>query len=155
MQVCSICKRSRNRKVRPPTSIATRTRTSRNSEGQQQQQQQATMGATLPEPSLESATVLPITSRRRQPKEEDMSKKEVHIIQTSLTEEDSEMIEKMSEKISETTLKVTIHTEIKYFDDITHVISSVNKKRQCHRTLKYLHGLLLGKWIVSPQCRLV
>lgn len=163
MQICGICKKSRNRKVRPP--IATRTRASRNSEQQQQQQKQEkqkeTLGATMLEPSLEGATVPAAasikSSRRSQQKgiieEEEEAKREIHIIQTSLTEEDSQMMEKMSEKIADTPLKVTIHTEIKHFSDITHVISSVNKNRQCHRTLKYLHGLLLGKWIVSSQCK--
>ncbi|KAL8567849.1 hypothetical protein ACOMHN_058971 [Nucella lapillus] len=36
-----------------------------------------------------------------------------------------------------------------YCSEVTHVISSVNNSGQCPRTLKYLHAVLGGKWIVS------
>lgn len=40
------------------------------------------------------------------------------------------------------------------FDEITHIITSVNKNNLCRRTLKYLQGVLEGKWIVDPTCKL-
>ncbi|XP_076439519.1 BRCA1-associated RING domain protein 1-like [Babylonia areolata] len=36
-----------------------------------------------------------------------------------------------------------------YCPEVTHVVSSVNADGQCPRTLKYLHAILGGKWIVS------
>ena len=36
---------------------------------------------------------------------------------------------------------------------VTHVVSSVNSDGQCPRTLKYLHAILGGKWIVSVDCK--
>lgn len=36
---------------------------------------------------------------------------------------------------------------------VTHVVSSVNADGQCPRTLKYLCGILGGKWIISVDCK--
>jgi hypothetical protein len=50
-------------------------------------------------------------------------------------------------------LKIFIHYKMRDFDEITHIITSVNKKKLCRRTLKYLQGVLEGKWIVDPTCK--
>ena len=35
---------------------------------------------------------------------------------------------------------------------VTHVVTTVNDDGMCPRTLKYLHALLKGKWIINTQC---
>jgi hypothetical protein len=62
-------------------------------------------------------------------------------------------VDKCVEKVAESKLKISILEEVKDFSEVTHVITSVDKKKQCHRTLKYLYGIMLGKWIVTPQCK--
>jgi len=36
---------------------------------------------------------------------------------------------------------------------VTHIITSSNKEGMCPRTIKYLMGVLQGKWIVSNECK--
>jgi hypothetical protein len=38
---------------------------------------------------------------------------------------------------------------------VTHVITAVDSRRQCRRTLKYMLGILRGVWIVSDACACV
>ncbi|KAJ8533576.1 hypothetical protein K7X08_006900 [Anisodus acutangulus] len=46
-------------------------------------------------------------------------------------------------------------TVIKNWDlSVTHVIASTDEKGACRRTLKYLMGVLTGKWILSTDCHL-
>ena len=40
-----------------------------------------------------------------------------------------------------------------YIFSVTHVITSCNKNGMCPRTLKYLRGVLQGKWIVNMECK--
>lgn len=152
MQICGVCKKSKNRKIQTPISTRTRTRSISNHNNNEESASISTTTTISSKsgPSLESATMVPQHRTRHM---DAVNNKEVHIIQTSLNEEDLQLMDKSSEKVAETPLKVTMYTELKYFDEVTHVISSVDNKKQCHRTLKYLHGLLLRKWIVSPQCK--
>ena len=41
------------------------------------------------------------------------------------------------------------------FFSVTHVVSSVNKDGMCPRTMKYLHAILAGKWIVNFECKII
>ena len=36
---------------------------------------------------------------------------------------------------------------------MTHIVTATNNKGVCPRTLKYLNGVLTGKWIVKYQCK--
>lgn len=82
------------------------------------------------------------------------SRKEVHIIYTGLTAADEKKLDKIKEE-ADLTLKIVIHYQMRDFADVTHVITSVDKKHLCKRTLKYLQGVLKGKWIVDPQCKTI
>jgi hypothetical protein len=92
--------------------------------------------------SLDSATLPP-----RQSREARTPKKDVHIIFTAVTHDEQ------IERVVESKLQINIGTELKDMKRTTHVISSVDRKKQCHRTLKYLDGVVTGKWIVSPKCK--
>ncbi|KAK4514600.1 uncharacterized protein ATC70_002199 [Mucor velutinosus] len=95
---------------------------------------------------IDSTFTVPKTRRR----DSSTSRKEVHIIYTGLTPEDEKRLDKIKEE-ADLTLKIVIHYQMRDFDDVTHVITSVDKKHLCKRTLKYLQGVLKGKWIVDPQ----
>lgn len=98
--------------------------------------------------SLDSATLPP-----RQSREARTPKKDVHIIFTAVTHEEMQVIDEQIERVAESKLQINIGTELKDMKRTTHVISSVDRKKQCHRTLKYLDGVVTGKWIVSPKCK--
>lgn len=37
---------------------------------------------------------------------------------------------------------------------VTHIVTATNNKKGiCPRTMKYLNGVLTGKWIVSYECK--
>lgn len=42
----------------------------------------------------------------------------------------------------------------KWESSVTHVIASTDENGACRRTLKYLMGVLEGKWILSVNCKL-
>ena len=45
-------------------------------------------------------------------------------------------------------------TVLKKWDSrVTHVIASVDENGACRRTLKYLMGILEGKWILTIDCK--
>ncbi|KAL9550605.1 hypothetical protein MBANPS3_004647 [Mucor bainieri] len=98
------------------------------------------------EAPIEGTFTVPKTRRRTS----STSRKEVHIIYTGLTPEDEKKLDKIKEE-ADLTLKIVIHYQMRDFADVTHVITSVDKKHLCKRTLKYLQGVLKGKWIVDPQ----
>lgn len=102
--------------------------------------------STLADQSLDNAT-LPSNRSSRKPK------KDVHIIFTSVSEKEMLVIDEHMERVAESKLQVHIGTELKDMEKTTHVIASVNKNNQCYRTLKYLDGVLTGKWIVTPNCK--
>ncbi|KAI9271294.1 hypothetical protein BY458DRAFT_509542 [Sporodiniella umbellata] len=76
---------------------------------------------------------------------------EVHVMYTGLTAEDEGTLDKLINNTLDTKLKITIHYKMRDFSDVTHVITSVDKNKLCRRTLKYLQGILEGKWIMTPQ----
>jgi hypothetical protein len=92
---------------------------------------------------------LTIPNTRR--KSDSVERKEVHILYTGLTPEDEKKLDKIKEEADQK-LKIVIHYQMRNFDDVTHIITSVDKKHLCKRTLKYLQGVLKGKWIVEPKC---
>lgn len=73
---------------------------------------------------------------------------------TGLTPEDEESLDKLVNSTLDTKLKISVHYKMRDFGDVTHIITSVDKDRLCRRTLKYLQGILEGKWIMTPQCKL-
>ncbi|KAI8047240.1 uncharacterized protein B0P05DRAFT_366323 [Gilbertella persicaria] len=77
--------------------------------------------------------------------------KEAHILYTGLSPEDDKMLENIKREAESSRLKIFIHYKMREFDEITHIITSVNKDRLCKRTMKYLQGVLAGKWIVYPK----
>ncbi|GAN02217.1 hypothetical protein MAM1_0018d01658 [Mucor ambiguus] len=95
---------------------------------------------------IEGTFTVPKTRRRTS----STSRKEVHIIYTALTPEDEKKLDKIK-KEADLALKIVIHYQMRDFTDVTHVITSVDRKHLCKRTLKYLQGVLQGKWIVDPQ----
>ena len=36
---------------------------------------------------------------------------------------------------------------------VTHIVTTTNGKGVCPRTIKYLNGVLTGKWIVNYDCK--
>ena len=47
-------------------------------------------------------------------------------------------------------------TVLKTWDSrVTHVIASVDENGACRRTLKYLMGIIEGKWILTFECKLI
>ncbi|KAL7329753.1 hypothetical protein PS15p_204796 [Mucor circinelloides] len=94
----------------------------------------------------EGTFTVPKTRRRTN----SINRKEVHIMYTGLTPEDEKRLDKIKEE-ADLTLKIVIHYQMRDFNDVTHVITSVDKKHLCKRTLKYLQGVLKGKWVVDPQ----
>ncbi|KAI8979337.1 hypothetical protein BDF20DRAFT_868959 [Mycotypha africana] len=91
------------------------------------------------------------TTRRRS--EETSKLTEAHVIYTGLTPEDEKKLNKIKEEVASSRLKLIIHYHMRDFDEVTHVITSVDSKKLCKRTLKYLQGLLEGKWVVEPSCK--
>lgn len=77
--------------------------------------------------------------------------REVHILYTGLTPEDETSIDATMKKTTDSTLKIYVHYNTRDFNEITHIITSVNEHQLCRRTLKYLQGILCGRWIVDPR----
>ncbi|KAI8993610.1 hypothetical protein BDB01DRAFT_776895 [Pilobolus umbonatus] len=97
---------------------------------------------------VETATLQTPRKRKLESTEE---KKEVHIIYTGLTPGDENTLEALMKKTSNSALKIYIHYQVRDYNEITHIITSVNKQKTCRRTVKYLQGILDGKWIVEPR----
>lgn len=56
-------------------------------------------------------------------------------------------------RIIDTNLTIRIYDNTNAMeDDVTHVITAVDADGLCTRTLKYLYGVLAGKWIVKYEC---
>ena len=36
---------------------------------------------------------------------------------------------------------------------VTHIVTATNSKGVCPRTIKYLNGVVTGKWIVNYDCK--
>ncbi|KAI7906609.1 uncharacterized protein BX663DRAFT_497071 [Cokeromyces recurvatus] len=69
----------------------------------------------------------------------------VHILLTGLTPAAQKQVDRILTRDS--SLKVVVHTQFE--DSVTHLVTSVNNRGLCRRTIKYCHGLLTGKWIVD------
>lgn len=103
---------------------------------------------TMKDPSLESATLVATGSTNE-------NEKEVHILFTGVTEKEMQMMEDQLKHVAESKLHIHVGTELKDMENTTHIIASVDRKKQCPRTLKYLNGIVTGKWIVTPQCKVL
>ena len=42
-----------------------------------------------------------------------------------------------------------------YYFVVTHIVISVDENGYCPRTMKYMYGLLTGKWIVNFECKVL
>ncbi|KAI8090556.1 hypothetical protein BDF21DRAFT_483395 [Thamnidium elegans] len=146
LQACGVCKKFKNRNipvVEPTHSTKSKARTGSCPSSVQN---------TLADRSLETAT-LPsrIITRRKQQQSKTNLNNEIHIMFTGVLDAEMELIEKHIERVAESRLKFTVGSELKDMEEVTHVISSVDSYKKCHRTLKYLSGILRGKWIVTPK----
>ncbi|KAI9273881.1 hypothetical protein EDC94DRAFT_510366 [Helicostylum pulchrum] len=146
LQACGVCKKFKNRNipvVEPTHSTRSKTRTGSCS---------SSVPNTLEDRSLETAT-LPsrTTTRKKQQQQQQPETNEIHIMFTGVLDAEMELIEKHIERVAESRLKFTVGSELKDMEEVTHVISSVDSGKKCHRTLKYLSGILRGKWIVTPK----
>lgn len=147
LQTCGVCKKFKNRNIPmiEPTTTTVKTRSRRTETSTSSNRN------TLSDQSLEGATLPSRTRRRSQTTET----KDVHVMFTAVFDEERETIDKSIEKVAESKLKFTVGTELKDMEEVTHVISSVDSNKKCFRTLKYLSGVLRGKWIVTPECKFI
>lgn len=155
MQTCGICKGFRNHNANGllPSAEASQEPASTDTAASPtppKEPYKMTVAGDEENAPIEGTFTVPNTRRRAS----STSRKEVHIIYTGLTPEDEKKLDKIKEE-ADLTLKIVIHYQMRDFDDVTHVITSVDKKHLCKRTLKYLQGVLKGKWVVDPQCTTV
>ncbi|CAO3653560.1 unnamed protein product [Mucor fragilis] len=151
MQTCGICKGFRNHNANGllPSAEASQEPASTDTAASPtppKEPYKMTVAGDEENAPIEGTFTVPNTRRRAS----STSRKEVHIIYTGLTPEDEKKLDKIKEE-ADLTLKIVIHYQMRDFDDVTHVITSVDKKHLCKRTLKYLQGVLKGKWVVDPQ----
>ncbi|KAI8637254.1 hypothetical protein BD408DRAFT_447775 [Parasitella parasitica] len=147
LQTCGICRRYRNQRVAemPPPPRITKQQPN-DSAVSNKQPYQLTAAAEEEDAQVAGTLTIPNTRRRSN----SAGHREVHILYTGLTPEDEKKLEKIKDEADQK-LKIVIHYEMRNFDDVTHVITSVDKKHLCKRTLKYLQSVLKGKWIVEPK----
>ncbi|RUS18404.1 hypothetical protein BC937DRAFT_88803 [Endogone sp. FLAS-F59071] len=78
--------------------------------------------------------------------------KTIHLIYTGLKDHHKKILEDCMTRIIDTNLTIHIYdTTNAMEDDVTHVITAVDADGLCTRTLKYLYGVLAGKWIVKYE----
>ena len=58
----------------------------------------------------------------------------------------------MKKKVKGLEVFQLLHTYFLFLFPVTHVVAEVNKDGMCPRTLKYLHAVMTGKWIVGFNC---
>ncbi|KAG2213074.1 hypothetical protein INT47_011223 [Mucor saturninus] len=144
VQTCGVCKNFKNRQVQ--VVVTPSKRKGRSTRGVQDNSVVPTIEpSTMADRSLDSATLAAAAGSSNE------NDKEVHIIFTGVTEKEMGLMEEQLKHVAESKLHIHVGTELKDMEKTTHVIASVDKKKQCHRTLKYLDGVVTGKWIVTPQ----
>ncbi|KAI7893614.1 uncharacterized protein EV154DRAFT_416596 [Mucor mucedo] len=144
VQTCGVCKNFKNRHVQ--VVVTPSKRKGRSTRGLQDNSVVPTIEpSTMADRSLDSATLAAAAGSSNE------NDKEVHIIFTGVTEKEMGLMEEQLKHVAESKLHIHVGTELKDMEKTTHVIASVDKKKQCHRTLKYLDGVVTGKWIVTPQ----
>ncbi|CEI91524.1 hypothetical protein RMCBS344292_05810 [Rhizopus microsporus] len=146
VQTCSVCRKPKNMPVIQGTGARFVPKTANANKGHETQSYIPTV-ATDNEP--ESATIAPDKTQST----ENNKRKEVHVMYTGLASEDEETLSKLVDSKRDTKLKIFVHFKTRDFHDVTHIITSVDNKRLCKRTFKYLQGVLEGKWIVTPAYR--
>ncbi|KAI9480497.1 MAG: hypothetical protein EXX96DRAFT_607349 [Benjaminiella poitrasii] len=70
---------------------------------------------------------------------------EVHLLVTGLTLGAQKQLDRALKK--RTPLKLVLHES--FGDAVSHMVTSVNDRGLCRRTIKYCHGLLAGIWILD------
>ncbi|KAG1467164.1 hypothetical protein G6F56_004564 [Rhizopus delemar] len=141
IQTCGVCRKYKN----PP---AIQSKADQTIETVAQADIKPTYEQTVAEEhAKENATVTHVKTRNP----ESRKPVEVHVMYTGLTPEDEESLDKLVNSTLDTKLKISVHYKMRDFGDVTHIITSVDKDRLCRRTLKYLQGILEGKWIMTPQ----
>ncbi|CEG83974.1 hypothetical protein RMATCC62417_17834 [Rhizopus microsporus] len=146
VQTCGVCRKSKTIPVIQSTRAHTVPKAASVNKDLEAQSYMPTV-AVDNEP--ESATIAPDKVQST----ENNKRKEVHVMYTGLSSEDEETLSKLVNSKRDTKLKIFIHFKMRDFHDVTHIITSVDNKRLCKRTFKYLQGVLEGKWIVTPACK--
>ncbi|KAF7732588.1 hypothetical protein EC973_003335 [Apophysomyces ossiformis] len=72
-----------------------------------------------------------------------------HVLCTGLNAEDTIRFDQSIILVTDTDLSINVYSDIRDMDEVGHVITSVDENRFCPRTLKYLHAILAGKWVVE------
>lgn len=156
IQTCGICHSYRNKRASdmPPPARPTKKQSKNHAPATPADQSASTkeaypltVAADEENTKVHGTLTIPNTRRRS----DSVGRKEVHILYTGLTPEDEKKLDKIKEETDQK-LKIVIHYQMRNFDDVTHIITSVDKRHLCKRTLKYLQGVLKGKWIVEPKC---
>ncbi|CEP11680.1 hypothetical protein [Parasitella parasitica] len=149
LQTCGICRRYRSQivfEMPPPPRLPKKQLDDSTTSNKQPYQ----LTAAAEEEDAQVAGTLTIPNTRR--RSDSTGHREIHILYTGLTPDDEKKLDKIKQEADQK-LKIVIHHEIRNFDDVTHVITSVDKEHLCKRTLKYLQSVLKGKWIVEPKSR--
>ncbi|KAI8369693.1 hypothetical protein BD560DRAFT_447125 [Blakeslea trispora] len=145
IQTCGICHTFRAN-ITPTTSIP---QVEESQEKQASHQQPAYELTVTTDKENQAVHATQPTTEKRTKADTPLSK-EAHILYTGLLPEDEKSLEKIKKEAEKSKLKIFIHYQMRDFHEITHVVTSVNKQRLCKRTMKYLQGILAGKWIVDP-----
>ncbi|KAI8875256.1 hypothetical protein K501DRAFT_289447 [Backusella circina FSU 941] len=74
---------------------------------------------------------------------------EVHILQTGLTDKEEVLLKRNLTSAAKSGMRIVVHHDLKKFNQVTHVITSMDKDGLCKRTLKYLSSIIYGKWVVD------
>lgn len=146
VQTCSVCRKPKNMPAIQGTGARFVPKTANANKGHEAQSYIPTVAA---DNEPESATIAPDKTQST----ENNKRKEVHVMYTGLASEDEETLSKLVDSKRDTKLKIFVHFKTRDFHDVTHIITSVDNKRLCKRTFKYLQGVLEGKWIVTPACK--
>ncbi|KAG0180471.1 hypothetical protein DFQ29_000616 [Apophysomyces sp. BC1021] len=75
----------------------------------------------------------------------------VQLLCTGLNSHDTARFDRSIMLVTETDLSVDVYSDVRDMDEVGHVITSVDENRLCPRTLKYLHAILAGRWIVDAS----
>lgn len=78
-------------------------------------------------------------------------KRSLVISSTGLTNDEKELLWSSAFSISKDSCNVVLLDD--FDSSATHLITSSNERKIAPRTLKYLHGILEGKWIVKFECK--
>jgi ABC-type uncharacterized transport system ATPase subunit len=78
---------------------------------------------------------------------------EVHILTTGLADKEEVGLKRNLTTAAKNGMRIVVHHDLKKFDQVTHIITSMDKDGLCKRTLKYLSSVICGKWVVDQNCK--